>query len=127
MNAGKMLLSVGSAIAASKLARSISDVEPEDLLSLVGLSRRRSHIAEDVAFLLAGVVVGAGAALLLAPQTGAQTRAQLGKELGKLQESASEAIREAAEGVREASPSLAARSSTPSSIANGSMAAKSHS
>jgi hypothetical protein len=106
MSTGKMLLSVGSAIAASKLARSITDVEPEDLLSLIGLSRRRSHVAEDVAFLLAGVVVGAGAALLLAPASGEQTRARIGEELNKLGETATDSLREAAQGVREAAPSL---------------------
>jgi hypothetical protein len=129
MTAAKMLMSVGSAIAASKIARSISDVEPEDLLSLVGLSRRRSHVAEDIAFLLAGVVVGAGAALLLAPESGAQTRARIGKELEKLQEGAAEAVREAAQGVKEAAPSLIARAGTTTGIGNSSVstASKTHS
>jgi hypothetical protein len=130
MTAAKMLMSVGSAIAASKLARSISDVEPEDLLGLLGLSRRRSHVAEDIAFLLTGVVVGAGAALLLAPESGAQTRARIGKELEKLQEGAAEAVREAAQGVKEAAPSLMSRVSPPAaSVGNSSVssASKSHS
>lgn len=126
MTAAKMLMSVGSAIAASKLARSISDVEPEDLLSLIGLSRRRSHVAEDIAFLLTGVVVGAGAALLLAPESGAQTRARIRTELEKLQEGAADAVREAAQGVKEAAPSLVSRAS--SSIGNSTMSAsKTHS
>lgn len=128
MTAAKMLMSVGSAIAASKLARSISDVEPEDLLGLVGLARRRSHVAEDVAFLLAGVVVGAGAALLLAPESGAQTRARIRTELEKLQEGAAEAVREAAQGVKEAAPNLIARSTSSSGIGNSTMStAKTHS
>jgi hypothetical protein len=125
MTAAKMLMSVGSAIAASKLARSISDVEPEDLLGLVGLTRRRSHFAEDIAFLLTGVVVGAGAALLLAPESGAQTRARIGRELEKLQEGATEAVREAANGVKEAVPSLASRTSVGNSSVSS--ATKSHS
>jgi hypothetical protein len=128
MTAAKMLMSVGSAIAASKLARSISDVEPEDLLGLLGLSRRRSHVAEDIAFLLAGVVVGAGAALLLAPESGAQTRARIGRELEKLQEGAADAVREAAQGVKEAAPSLMSRASTTASVGNSvSSASKPHS
>jgi hypothetical protein len=113
MSAGKMLLSIGSAIAASKLARSISDVEPDDLLNFVGLSRRRSHVAEDIAFLLTGVVVGAGAALLLAPASGEQTRARIGKELDSLKESAKDVMNEAAQGVREAAPSLLAKTGMP--------------
>jgi gas vesicle protein len=51
-------------------------LQTDDALGLVGLSRRRSPVAAMGIF-SAGVVLGAGAALLFAPMSGAETRRRL--------------------------------------------------
>jgi gas vesicle protein len=51
-------------------------LQADDALGLVGLSRRRSPVAAMGIF-SAGVVVGAGAALLFAPMSGTETRRRL--------------------------------------------------
>jgi YtxH-like protein len=100
MSAKKMMMSIGTAIAASKLAHIASGVRFDDLLGTMGLSRRRSHILENLLFLGAGAAVGAGAALLLAPTSGRETRARIGKEVSRLSEAASDAVRETTESAR---------------------------
>jgi hypothetical protein len=105
MNAKKLLLSLGAAIASSSVARSLTNLESDDVFSLVGLERRRSHLLSNLGLLGLGAMVGAGTALLLAPSTGRETREKLGRELGKLGEAATEAARE----VRDGAPALVAR------------------
>ena len=100
MRASKVIMSIGSAIAATKLAQMASSVRLEDVLGTVGLSRRRSHALENLLFLGAGAAVGAGAALLFAPASGRETRARIGKEVSKLSEAASDAVRETTESAR---------------------------
>ncbi len=51
-------------------------LQADDALGMVGLSRRRSPVAAMGIF-SAGVVVGAGAALLFAPMAGTETRRRL--------------------------------------------------
>lgn len=48
----------------------------------------------SIGWLLVGGALGAGLALLFAPQTGEETRRLLGKRLGKLRASAEEALEE---------------------------------
>ncbi|HEX6273971.1 MAG TPA: YtxH domain-containing protein [Polyangiaceae bacterium] len=100
MTAKKMLMSIGTAIAASRLAHMASGFRFEDVLGTVGLSRRRSHVLENLLFLGAGAAVGAGVALLVAPMSGRETRARIGKEVSKLTEAASDAMRETTESAR---------------------------
>ena len=100
MTATKMIMSVGSAIAATKIAQMASSVRLDDVLGTVGLSRRRSHALENLLFLGAGAAIGAGAALLFAPATGRETRTRIGKEVSKLTEAASGAVHEATESAR---------------------------
>ena len=90
----KILLSLGTAVAAGKLAHMTSSLRMDDVLGTVGLARRRSRLLESILLLGAGAAVGAGAALLLAPASGHATRARLGKEFSKLSEAATEAVRE---------------------------------
>jgi phage-related minor tail protein len=104
-NAKKLLLSLGAAAASSGVARRLSRVEADDLFGLLGLERRRSHALGALGFLGLGAAVGAGVALLIAPSAGRETRAKLGKEIGKLGEVATEAAREA----RAGAPALVAR------------------
>lgn len=87
-------MSVGTAIAASKIAKTVSGIELEDLLGGVGLSRRRSHFLENLGLVAAGAVVGAGAAILLAPSSGRETRRMIGDQASKLGTAAMDAVRE---------------------------------
>jgi hypothetical protein len=100
MTATKVIMSIGSAIAATKLAQLASSVSVDDVLGRVGLSRRRSHFLDNLLFLGAGAAVGAGAALLFAPASGKQTRARIGKEVSRLSEAASDAVQEATDSAR---------------------------
>ncbi len=94
MDNKKLLMSLGSAIAASKLAKTVSGIELEDVLGTVGLSRRRSHWLENLGLVAVGAVVGAGAAILFAPNSGSDTRRRLGQEASKLGTAAHDAVRE---------------------------------
>ena len=105
MNTKKYLLSLGTAIATSKLVKAISNIDTDDVMGTVGLERRRTHVWEHVAFFGIGAVAGAGVALLLAPATGKETRERIGGEVERLAGLANEKIRE----VREQAPSLIAR------------------
>jgi len=96
----KILLSLGTAVAAGKLAHMASSLRWDDVLGSMGLARRRSRLFETVLLLGAGAAVGAGAALLLAPGSGHETRARLGKEFSKLSDAATEAISETKEAAR---------------------------
>lgn len=90
----KILLSLGTAVAAGKLVHVASSLGMNDVLGTVGLARRRSRLLESILLVGAGAAMGAGAALLLAPASGHETRARLGKEFSKLSEAATEAVRE---------------------------------
>jgi len=100
MNTLKILLSLGTAVTAGKLAHMASSLRWDDVLGSVGLAPRRSHFFESVLLLGAGAAVGAGVALLLAPASGQKTRALLGKEFSKLSDAATEAVRETTESAR---------------------------
>jgi hypothetical protein len=94
METKKLLMSLGTAIAASKVAKTVSNIEFEDVLGTLGLSRRRSHFLENLGLVAAGAIVGAGAAILFAPSTGQETRRRLGSEATKLGSAAMDAVRE---------------------------------
>ena len=87
-----LLLSIGTAVLASRVARSISNFDVDPMLGRVGLARNRSHIAENLAYLGAGVLVGAGTALLFAPASGTATRARIGRKLDELGTAAADAV-----------------------------------
>jgi len=90
----KLLMSIGTAITASRVARSLARIEFEDVLGAVGLARRRSHWMENVALVGVGVLVGASAAILFAPMTGRDTRQRVSEEATKLGCAAKDVIRE---------------------------------
>ena len=94
METKKLLMSLGTAIAASKIAKSVAGIELEDVLGTVGLARRRNHFLENIGLVIAGAVVGAGAAILFAPASGSETRRRLGSEASKLGGAAMDAVRE---------------------------------
>jgi hypothetical protein len=97
MNAKRIIFSLGAALVTSKLAKAISQIDADSVLGTVGLSRRRSHLLENVGVFAVGALAGAGAALLFAPTSGSETRAKIGRKAEELGEAASKAIREARE------------------------------
>jgi hypothetical protein len=91
----KLLVSLGSTLAATRLAQSLSHLEANDVLRIVGLSRRRSHFLENLALVGLGALAGAGAALLFAPASGSETRERVASELGKVKDATVDALRDA--------------------------------
>jgi hypothetical protein len=64
--------------------KDLRDVDADDVLRFIGLQRRRSvggYVATGVGFFAAGLLMGAGAALLLAPKTGQDLREDLRERL----------------------------------------------
>jgi hypothetical protein len=94
MDNKKFLMSIGTAIAASKIAKTVSGIGFDDVLGTVGLSRRRNHFLENLGLVAAGAIVGAGAAMLFAPSSGEETRRRLSAGASKLGQKAMEAARE---------------------------------
>ena len=95
-----ILLSIGAAIAGTKIVRAVSDIEMDDVLSPLGLSRRRSHMAQDLALLGAGMVVGGAVALIFAPMSGRETRQRLARKADELSDAAADKFRELRDEVR---------------------------
>lgn len=94
MNPKKLLTSVGTAIAATKLAKTVTGIELDDVLGGMGLARRRSHALESVGLLAVGALVGAGVAILFAPSSGSEMRRRLSSEASKLGSAALDAVNE---------------------------------
>jgi hypothetical protein len=91
----KLLVSLGSTLAATRLAQGISHLEADDILGLIGLARRRNHLLENLALVGLGAIAGAGAALLLAPASGLETRERMAFELGRVKEKTVDALKDA--------------------------------
>lgn len=63
------------------------NIEVDDLLDVIGLERKRSTSGlAAIGLVTFGAAVGAGIALLFAPQTGSQTRQYLSEQLPKVNE-----------------------------------------
>jgi hypothetical protein len=90
----KLLVSLGSTLAATRLAQSISHLQADDVLRVVGLSRHRSYFLENLALVGLGALAGAGAALLFAPASGVETRERVASELGRVKEATVDALRD---------------------------------
>lgn len=101
----KTLFSVGAALAASPVVRSIGHTQMfADPLSVIGLERRSARVVERTALVGIGLLIGAGAALLFAPASGVDTRRRIGekvdtltKDAKQLTERANEYLHEVAE------------------------------
>jgi hypothetical protein len=91
----KWLLSLGSTLAATKFAQGIANLEAEDVLGVVGLSRRRSYLLENLGLIGLGALAGAGAALLFAPARGSETRERIASEFERVKDQTVEALRDA--------------------------------
>jgi hypothetical protein len=102
----KSVLSLGSAIAARQLAHSAQNVGINDMLGLIGLERKRStldKILPAVGWFGLGTVLGAGAALMLAPSSGKQLRSRVSEQLDQARQRVGNDLRSATEeGVVEA-------------------------
>lgn len=94
METKKALMSAITAIATSRLAKSVSSIELDDVLGVVGLERQRNRALDSIGLVALGAFVGAGTALLLAPAPGHETRARLGRELNKLGSAAADMANE---------------------------------
>jgi len=105
MNTKQTLVSLGMAIASTKIAKRLANLEADDFWSLVGLERRRSHTASAVGLIGLGAVVGAGVALLFAPESGRETRKRIMREADKLGQAAGELARD----VQAEAPALISR------------------
>ena len=92
-NVRNIILSMGAAIAGTKIIRAVSELGFDDLLAPVGLSRRRSHLAQDLALLATGAVVGGAVALIFAPASGRETRHRLARKADELGDAAAERLR----------------------------------
>jgi hypothetical protein len=67
----------------------------EDLIHALGLQTRRSHasdIVSSVALFGAGLLVGAGLALLFAPSSGRELREEIGERAADLRDRAAAAV-----------------------------------
>lgn len=95
----KLLISLGGAIASTRIGRSLTDLDANDLLGIVGLSRRQSRFGEGLLLFSGGAVVGAGVALLFAPASGEETRRMIGERLEKVGDAASAKLRDLQEEV----------------------------
>ena len=93
-NTRNILLSIGAAIAGTKLVRAVSALGVDDVLSPFGLARRRGHLAGDLALLGAGMFVGGALALVLAPASGRETRKRLSRRADELGDAAATKLRE---------------------------------
>jgi gas vesicle protein len=77
----------------------------EEVLRTLGLQRARSGGGEllgGIAVFGAGMLVGAGLALLFAPASGSETREQLGSKIGEVKEKVAGKASEVGERVRAA-------------------------
>jgi hypothetical protein len=95
-----LIFSVGAAIAGTKIVRAVSDLEFDDVLAPIGLSRRRSHVVTDIALLGAGMVLGGAAALIFAPMSGRETRQRLASKADELGDAAAQKLRDIRDEVR---------------------------
>ncbi len=86
-----------------------TNISRDDILSAIGLQSRRSlaqTLLPNLGFMAAGVVLGGGLALLLAPRTGAQTRDVLGNGLQGLARKVASTVRPNRDLAADAEPSI---------------------
>lgn len=100
MKIQNVLLTVGAIAGVAKIAKEVTGLEVDDLLGAVGLARRRSRTLENMAFLGAGALVGAGAAVLLTPRSGADTRKLIRRQADRMGHAASEVVQAGSEAGR---------------------------
>jgi hypothetical protein len=90
----KLLVSLGSTLAATRLAQGLTHLEANDVLRLIGLAKRRNYFLENLALVGIGALAGAGAALLFAPTSGIEARERVASQLGKVKDATVDALRD---------------------------------
>lgn len=90
----KVLMPLGAALASTKLARALSDLDLDDVLEPIGLRRRRSYWLQDLGLIGAGLIVGGALAIIFAPASGRETRSRLMKKADELGGAAADKFRE---------------------------------
>ena len=99
-NVRNVILSIGAAVAGTKLVRAVSEIGLDDILAPVGLSRRRTHLGTDLALLGTGMLVGGAVALMFAPASGQETRKRIAAKADELGDAAADKLRELRDDVR---------------------------
>jgi hypothetical protein len=97
MKIARSLLTIGSIIGARVAIRAVQELDLNDVLGVIGLERRRGRaerVLPALAMVAAGAAVGAGAALLLAPSSGAELRRRISERAGDVKERVSEKVTE---------------------------------
>ena len=87
MKFSKALWTIGSLIGAQQAIKTVRGLEADDLLGLVGMQRRRGTVQTvlpAIGLVALGAAVGAAAALLAAPMTGADMRQRLSERVDDL-------------------------------------------
>lgn len=82
MKLAKTLLTLGSMIGAQKAVRAMRGWDVDDILGVVGLERRDHYnwgerVLPSIGLIVVSAAVGAGAALLFAPEPGADLRRRI--------------------------------------------------
>jgi hypothetical protein len=112
MNTSKLAWTVGSLLGAQKALNLARSFEIDDVLGVVGLERRRSafdRMLPAIGIFGVGAAAGAACALLLAPKSGAETRALLGDKLHQAKEQFDEGMHKAQSRLNEASQRVQAQ------------------
>jgi hypothetical protein len=99
-NVRNIILSIGAAVAGTKLVRAVSDIGLDDVLAPMGLSRRRTHIGTDLIMLGTGMLVGGAVALMFAPASGRETRRRIAEKADEFGDAAADKLRELRDDVR---------------------------
>ncbi len=76
----KSALALGSIVGAQQARRALKNFDMDDALGYFGLERRSSPVP-TIALVALSAAVGAGAALMLAPSSGAELRSRLNDRL----------------------------------------------
>ncbi len=113
MNMRHSLISLGAAIAAAPVARSIHSLTMDNALGVIGLERRRSKFLERLALVGAGAMVGAGTALLFAPSSGRETRQKIKEGAENLANEAAELGNRVIEDAKDASERALGKAHSP--------------
>jgi len=96
MNMTKLAFAIGSTVGARRLMRSVQAVNMNDVLGSIGLERRRSaldKVLPALGYVGLGTVIGAGAALLMAPSSGRELRAKVSHQLDEAKSRVDQRIR----------------------------------
>ena len=84
MSLARIAFAVGSTVGARRVVRTIQNVGVDDVLGTIGLQRRRStlnKVLPALGLVGLGTIIGAGAALVLAPSSGRELRARVSDQL----------------------------------------------